>query len=66
MARWQPRQAFAQAVTSVERPFKKYLEEMRRRVAHLLCDDAQTWTGTESLYLWAEDLAEGHILEIQG
>ncbi len=21
---------------------------------------------TESLYLWAEDLAEGHILEIQG
>jgi hypothetical protein len=25
----------------------------------LLCDDAQTWTGMESLYLWAEDLAEG-------
>ncbi len=31
MARWQPRQAFAQAVTSVERPFHTYLEEMRRR-----------------------------------
>ncbi len=33
MARCQPRQAFAQAVTSVERPFHTYLEEMRRRVA---------------------------------
>jgi hypothetical protein len=36
------------------------------KVADLLCYDAQTWTGTESLYLWAEDLAEGHVLEIQG
>jgi hypothetical protein len=35
-------------------------------VADLLCDDYQPWAGTESLYLWAEDLAEGHILEIQG
>jgi hypothetical protein len=34
--------------------------------ADLLRDDAQPWAGTESLYLWAEDLAEGHILEIQG
>jgi hypothetical protein len=25
-------------------------------------DDAQTCAGMESLYLWAEDLAEGHIL----
>ncbi len=33
MARWQLRQAFAQAVTSVERPFHTYLEEMSRRVA---------------------------------
>jgi hypothetical protein len=32
LAGWQPRQAFAQAVTSVERPFQTYLEEMRRRV----------------------------------
>jgi hypothetical protein len=36
------------------------------KVADLLCDDAQTWAGTESLNLWAEDLAEGHILEIEG
>jgi hypothetical protein len=36
------------------------------KVPDLLCDDAQTWTGMESLYLWAEDLAEGHILDIQG
>ncbi len=100
MARWQLRQVFAQAVTSVERPFHRYLEEMRWRVAqlpgwgpvevfenlspevsgyqraegagggvanevkvaNLLCDDAQAWAGTESLHLWAKDLAEGHIL----
>jgi hypothetical protein len=30
--------------------------------ADLLCDDAQAWAGAESLYLWAKDLAEGHIL----
>ncbi len=35
MSLWQLRQAFAQAVTSVERPFHTYLEEMRRRVARL-------------------------------
>jgi hypothetical protein len=35
LARWQPRQAFAQAVTSVERAFQTYLEEMRRRVTRL-------------------------------
>jgi hypothetical protein len=35
LARWQPWQAFAQAVTSVERPFQTYLEEMRRPVARL-------------------------------
>ncbi len=34
------------------------------KVADLLCDDA--WAGAESLYLWAEDLAESYILEIQG
>jgi hypothetical protein len=34
------------------------------KVADLLCDD--DWAGAESLYLWAEDLAEGYILEIQG
>jgi hypothetical protein len=32
------------------------------KVADLLCDDAQAWSGAESLYLWAKDLAEGHIL----
>ncbi len=36
------------------------------KVADLLCDDAHSWAGTESLYLWAEDLTESHILEIQG
>jgi hypothetical protein len=32
------------------------------KVADLLCDDAQAWAGAESLYLWAKNLAEGHIL----
>ncbi len=32
------------------------------KVAHPLCDDVQTWAGTESLYLWTEDLGEGHII----
>ncbi len=41
MARWQPRQAFAQAVTSVERPFHTYLEEMRRRVARVFRDEGE-------------------------
>ena len=27
---------------------------------------AQPWAGTESLYLWAEDLAESHVLEVKG
>jgi hypothetical protein len=36
------------------------------KVADLLCDDAQTRDGAESLYLWAKDLAEGHILHGQG
>ncbi len=31
-------------------------------VADLLRDDAQAWAGVESLYLWAKDLAEDHIL----
>jgi hypothetical protein len=31
-------------------------------VDDLLCDDAQTWAGVESLYLWAKDLSEGHVL----
>ncbi len=31
-------------------------------VVDLLCDDAQAWDGVEGLYLWAKDLAEGHIL----
>ncbi len=35
------------------------------KVANLLCDDAQTRAGAEGLYLWAKDLAEGHILQIQ-
>jgi hypothetical protein len=35
LARWQPKQAFAQAVTSVERPFQTYLEEIRRLVTRL-------------------------------
>jgi hypothetical protein len=35
LARWQHKQAFAQAVTSVERPFQIYLKEIRRRVASL-------------------------------
>jgi hypothetical protein len=97
LACWQPRQAFAQAVTSVERPFHTYLEEMRRRVARLpgwaapwrcsntcrrrslgtsrrkilvdespMSDDAQSRAGAESLYMWAEDLAESHVLEVVG
>ncbi len=45
MARWQPRQAFAQAVTSEERPFKTYLEEMRRRVARLPGTLSLAWEG---------------------
>jgi hypothetical protein len=32
------------------------------KVVNLLCDDAQAWSGAERLYLWAKDLAEGHIL----
>ncbi len=36
------------------------------KVADLLGDDAQPRAGTESLYLWAEDLAESHILEVKG
>jgi hypothetical protein len=36
------------------------------KVANFLLDDVQTWAGTESLNLLAEDLAEGQILEIQG
>ncbi len=27
-----------------------------------VADDAQAWAGAESLYLWAKDLAESHIL----
>ncbi len=33
LACWQSRQAFAQAMTPVERPFQTYLEETRRWVA---------------------------------
>jgi hypothetical protein len=36
------------------------------KVADLLCDDAQPRAGAESLYLWAEDLAESHVLEVEG
>jgi hypothetical protein len=36
------------------------------KVADLLGDDAKPRAGTESLYLWAEDLAESHILEVKG
>ncbi len=32
------------------------------KVADLLCDDAQARAGAESLYLWAKDMAKGHIL----
>jgi hypothetical protein len=32
------------------------------KVADLLCDYAQAWAGADSLYLWAKDLSEGHIL----
>ncbi len=32
------------------------------KVADLLCDNAEAWAGEESLFLWAKDLAEGHIL----
>ncbi len=35
------------------------------KVANLLCDDAQTRAGAQGLYLWAKDLAEGHILQIR-
>jgi hypothetical protein len=36
------------------------------KVANLLRDDVQAWAGAESLYLWAKDLPNSHILEIQG
>ncbi len=36
------------------------------KVADLLGDDAQPWAGTESLFLWAVDLAESHVLEVKG
>jgi hypothetical protein len=36
------------------------------KVADLLGDDAQPRAGAESLYLWAEDLAESHVPEVQG
>ncbi len=36
------------------------------KVANLLSDDVQPRAGTEGLYLWAEDLAESHVLEVQG
>ncbi len=36
------------------------------KVVDLLCDDAQALDGVEGLYLWAKDLAEDHILYIQG
>jgi hypothetical protein len=36
------------------------------KVADLLCDDAQPRAGAESLYLWAKDLAESHVLEVKG
>jgi hypothetical protein len=32
------------------------------KVVNLLCDDAQARAGAESLYLWAKNLAEDHIL----
>jgi hypothetical protein len=32
------------------------------KVANLLCNDAQAWAGMESLFLWAKDLEEGHII----
>jgi hypothetical protein len=35
-------------------------------VTDLLRDDAQAKAEVESLYLWAKDLAEGHILSIRG
>ncbi len=31
-------------------------------VGDLLHDDAQAWAGEESMYLWAKDLAECHVL----
>jgi hypothetical protein len=34
------------------------------KVADLLRDDAQPRAGAEGLYLWAEDLAESHVLEV--
>jgi hypothetical protein len=35
------------------------------KVTDFLCDDLKTWAGAECLYLWAEDLAKGHILEVE-
>jgi hypothetical protein len=34
--------------------------------ADLLCDDAQAWAGTESLYLWAKDLAFATTFDVPG
>jgi hypothetical protein len=36
------------------------------KVADLLRDDVQARAGAESMYLWAKDLAKGHVLQIQG
>ncbi len=32
------------------------------KATDLLYEDEQAWSGAESFYLWAKDLAEGHIL----
>jgi hypothetical protein len=36
------------------------------QIANFLWDDLQSWAGTECLYLGAEDLAKGHVLEVEG
>jgi hypothetical protein len=36
------------------------------QIADFLCDDLQTCARAECLYLRTEDLAEGHVSEVEG
>ena len=47
-----------------KRPRGGVAEEVK--VTNLLRDDAQLRAGVEGLHLWAEDLAECHVPELEG
>jgi hypothetical protein len=36
------------------------------QIADLRCDNLQTCAGAECLYLGTEDMAEGHVSEVEG